>query len=740
MSSSTPSLPRVAPPAAALPGLTVGAFGAAIFVGAALVFLVQPMLAKMVLPLFGGSPAVWLVSLVFFQAVLLVGYSFAHLSMRFLSVRRQALVQLGVLLTPFPFLPTVVNSDAAVGDVAPALAVVALLAVAAGIPYFVVTTASPVLQRWFAATGDRSADDPYFLYAASNAGSLLGLLAYPIVIEPQLDLGDQARLWAAGYTLFVVLAVACAARLLLRAPVAVVSARVSTSAASIPWARRFRWLGMAALPSSLMLGTSNYLATDIASVPLLWVIPLAVYLLSFVAAFARKPPVSLRMTSAAVVLSSLLVAATMLRLVPLPTWALVSIHAANLFLIALLVHRRLADERPPVERLTEFYLLLSAGGVVGGALTAIVAPYVFPVILEYPIALVLALLVRPGARGRPAGGPLKRHGDVLAPVALFGALVFGLVAVSSLGSVAVRIVLGLAVVSLLLLRSRPVRFAAALAVVLAVAALGQLGGMHVERTFFGVLKVVEPKPGEHVLVHGTRIHGAERFLNGMKNEPLTYFTRSGPIGQVFAGPARDASSVGVIGLGAGSLASYGRTGSTMTFYEIDRAVADVAENPRYFTFLRDARAEVDVVIGDGRLELARERDGAFDLLVLDAFSSDAIPVHLLTREAVELYLRKLRPGGLLAFHITNSHLELAPVVAGVSRSLGLSALVQTHRVTAAEREAGGESSTWVALARAQEALGELARDRRWRPLLASGDDPVWTDQYSNILSVLRWTG
>jgi hypothetical protein len=731
VSATTPAAQRALPSTAHVRSATLVLFATTIFAGASLVFLIQPMLAKMVLPLFGGTPAVWAVSLVFFQAVLLGGYAFAHVSSR-LSVRRQALVQLALLATPIAFLPIAVPDESAAAGEFPALRLLAILAVAAGVPFFVGTTASPVLQRWFSAAGDRASADPYFLYAASNAGSFLGLLAYPVLIEPALDLSEQAKLWTGLYAVFAVLVGLCALRVS-----GVATARKRVVAPPLAWSRRTRWLAMGAVPSALMVGVSTYLTNEIASAPLLWVVPLAVYLLSFVGAFARRPWFSLRTNSRLAVLFTVLTVASMLHVVPVPSAALVALFGATLFVLALLVHRRLADERPPAERLTDFYLVLSAGGVCGGALAALLAPVVFPLVLELPLALSLALLLRPGARGfARAQRPLKRFADVLVPIGLFAALIAGLAVASSFGTFAVRFVLGAAALALVLLAARPVRFALGAAALFSVAALGQLGGLHTERTFFSVLRVAERSPGEHVLVHGTRVHGTQWFRGEWKGEPVSYYTRTGPVGQFFAGPGHDARDVGVIGLGAGTAAAYGSEGGRMTFYEIDGAVAEIASEPRFFTFLRDSPAQTRIVVGDGRLELARERDGAFDVLMLDAFSSGSVPVHLLTREAFELYMEKLRPDGLVIFNVTNTHLDLEPVVGRVARSLGLAALAQTHHPSAAARDAGAEKSTWVAIGRSREALGALASDARWHPARATG--AVWTDSYSNVLGALRW--
>ena len=717
---------------------TLALYGTAIFLAAALVFAVQPMVAKMLLPHFGGTPAVWIVSLVFFQTVLLCGYAFAHFSLHLLGVRRQALLQLGLLLVPLVMLPIAVAADTGPGE-NPHLGLLWALAAAAGLPFLVVTTASPVLQRWFSACGDAASRDPYFLYAAGNAGSLLGLLAYPVLIEPLLTLPEQATLWGAGYALFVLLAALCTLRLLTTAAAPASVEDAQDRAAPIGWLTTLRWIGMAALPSALMIATTSHLSTDIAAVPLLWVIPLALYLLSFIVAFARSSPFSLRAISWGTVVTSLLVVASLMPMVRLPIWAVVVIHGANLFFVALLVHRRLALERPPAERLTHFYLLMSLGGVCGGVFAALLAPAIFSTIAEYPITIVLALLLRPGPRRpRPGTGFLRRNADVLLPFALLAGVLVAAKATPAdgVGPALLAVLLFSAVAALALFAARPVRFALGVGALLLIATLPPTS-LHSERTFFGVLRVEEDGQ-RHDLVSGTTVHGSQSFAPGQRREPASYYVREGPLGQLFTALDGRAKSVAVIGLGAGGASVYGRTGERWTFYEIDEAVARIAENPRYFTYLRDAKADIRVVLGDGRLKLAEEPDGSFDLFVLDAFSSDSVPMHLLTREAIELYLRKLSPGGLMAFHISNRYLDLQPVVSGSARSLGLPGLSQAYAVTPAAASEGAKSSIWVLVARNAAALGTLVDDPRWKPLDTGPGQPVWTDEFSNILSVIRW--
>jgi hypothetical protein len=716
-------------------------YGAAIFTGAALVFVIQPMVAKMLLPSFGGTPAVWAISLVFFQGVLLAGYSLAHVSIRLFGIRRQPIVQLVLLLLPLAALPIGLPANAAPGaGHDPNLWLLWVLAVAAGLPFLVITTASPVLQRWFSASGHSASRDPYFLYAAGNVGSLLGLLAYPTLIEPRLTLSEQAQMWAIAYAVFVVLAALCATRVLSTTAASVPSAIVPVHTAAIAWRVRLRWIGMAAIPSALMIGTSTYLSTDVAAVPLLWVIPLALYLLSFVVAFGRSSRLTLEAISRSTVATSLAVAGLLFLILleptlQLPIWLSVVVHGANLFFLALLVHRRLASERPPAERLTEFYLLLSVGGVIGGAFSALLAPQIFSTVVEYPLAIVLALLLRPGPfRAVPGSGPLRRNLDLLAPFAVFMVMLPAAKALPEGGTG--RLLLLGAVPVVALFWRRPIRFALGIAVVLLIATIPK-ASLVSDRSFFGVLRVIEDGP-RHVLFHGTTVHGVESFAPGKLDIPLAYYTRQGPLGQVFAAYGPSIHRVGAVGLGSGALAAYGRFGDRFTFYEIDPAMVRIASNPRYFTFLHDSKARIRIVIGDGRLELAQAPPRSYDLIVLDAFSSDSVPVHLLTREAAQLYLSKLRPGGLIAYHISNRSFDLEPVIGGVARSLHLAGLYEAHTPSAAARSAGAAFSQWVIVTRRPPRLAPLVRTGKWQPLDESSSEPVWTDQYSNILSVIRW--
>ncbi len=531
----------------------------------------------------------------------------------------------------------------------------ALMAATVGPPFFVLAGTGPLLQRWFARTGHRDAGDPYFLYAASNLGSALALLGYPFLLEPRLRLAEQSLAWTLGYALLGVLVAACAG-VGLRGRGAVAAAEPAgeeeREAAPVTVRERALWTALAFAPSSLLLSVTTYITTDIAAAPLFWVVPLALYLLTFTVAFARRP---------------VLPHAWMVRLQPVPVVAVavitflsldyaatlvVPLHLAAFFLTAMVCHGELARRRPAVRHLTEFYLWISVGGVLGGAFNVLLAPVLFDHVVEYGIAMGAACALRPRRRGeRGLAARVLDWGVPLVFLGVLAAIVRSPVFASPSVDLAFAATAGFVAVACILLARWPLRFGLAVGAVLVLGVLHEQRSGRVllaERTFFGRYTVLAVSDGGayHSLVHGTTLHGAQSMVPGLRREPLTYYRRGGPLGQVFASlPARPGRQVAVVGLGTGTSAAYGAPGERWTYFEIDPAVVRIARDPRYFTYLADSRARTEVALGDARLSLARAPDASFDLILLDAFSSDAIPVHLMTREALDLYLRKLRPGG-----------------------------------------------------------------------------------------------
>ncbi len=739
-------------------------FALTIFLSAALLFVVQPMVAKMVLPLLGGSPAVWNTCMVFFQAALLGGYAYAHWSTRTLGLRRQAIVHCIVVLLPLAFLPIAIRTGKPPAGGSPVLWVLLTLAGAVGLPFFVASTTGPLMQRWFGAARHRTSDDPYFLYAASNAGSLIALLAYPLLLEPISTIHQQSVLWTAGYAVLAVLTIGCAVvvvRTSDKAPLPSGPAKTASEPEAERLsprgllAQRARWVFLAFLPSSLMLGATQFISTDVAAVPLLWVIPLAIYLLTFILAFGTRRAFKTQNLSdiLAIVLTSVALIFLVRGEYHLPVWALFLLHLAALFVAAMFCHSRLADLRPGVDRLTEFYLLLALGGVLGGAFNALLAPVIFTGVIEYPLVLVLVAFMRVRSkrdwfRNKPAWFGIAV--DITAAILIAG-MVLALSDIAyynNIRNVGVRLGLtvGLPALCVYLLAPRPRGFGLALGALVGIGLLlpdndGRL--IHQERTFFGVYRIYRAdqtdEAGPHTtLVHGTTVHGAQ-FLDPTKASiPLTYYHRSGPIGEIFQllGDTPVFDRVGLVGLGSGALCAYGRPGQTMVFHEIDPAVIRLASDPRYFTYVKNCKAKVEFDIGDGRLTLAAVPDGSYGALVLDAFSSDAIPVHLITKEAVELYLRKIRPDGIITFHISNQYLALSPILGRIAGELGLHAYIcsdQTSEKLAQEQRYF--SSDWVILTSDPANLGPLAGKARWIPFEAKPSDPLWTDSYSDLISV-----
>jgi spermidine synthase len=719
-------------------------FAAAMMLSSALLFVIEPMLGKLVLPSLGATPAVWTTCMLFFQAVLLAGYAYAHAAASWLGPRRQAALHVAALAIAAVTLPVTVDaSGATTSQSTPVTWLLGALARSAGLPFLLVAATAPALQVWFAALGSRGSQDPYFLYAASNFGSLAGLLAYPLLVEPAWTLREQSQLWSFGYWLLVGVVIACACLLwgTRRSAPAIESDRAEVD--DVDAARRARWVALSFAPSSLMLGATTYITTDLASMPLLWVVPLALYLVTLVLAFSRHQPLRALFASRAVCLVSLPLLVAVLTDASSPAALLLPLHLLALFLGAGSCHAALAADRPSAARLTEYYLWVSLGGVLGGACNAILAPLVFRGVTEYPLAIVLVCLL-----GRSGPKPRLVWPDVAVAAGLAALLAATSVGARTLGAATSRVAqLAVYLVPALLCYSfvgRPVRFALGLgAIVLAglVAPLSPSVLIHEERSFFGVLRVTHDRAERfHVLVHGNTIHGRQSLDRDDRREPMSYYHRRGPLGQLFAA-VDDSSSyvrVAAVGLGAGAMASYARPGDQWTFYEIDPGMIAIARDEHYFTFLMDCRAAVPAIVaGDARLRLREAPAGAYDLIVLDAFSSDSIPIHLVTREALELYLQKLAPGGRVAFHVSHRLLDLRRVLGALAADRGLVARIREDPPGEALAR-GQDSSRWVVMARSGGDLGAIDADPRWQPLPIASDARPWTDDFSNVLGAVDW--
>jgi hypothetical protein len=622
-----------------------------------------------------------------------------------------------------------------------------------GLQVFVISTTSTLLQKWFTRTDHPSANDPYFLFAVSNTGSLVGLLSYPFLLEPSLKLSVQNRLWVIGYVLFAVLSLACvlvlwratrSRELVSEERDVALDALVEEPSLSLK--RRLYWILLAFIPASLLFGVTSYITTEIAPTPLLWTIPLALYLVTFILAFARKEFAYERIASYALGGLALLLTLVLAANATEPTAAIVLLHLAFFFVAALLCHHRVASNRPSARHLPQFYLCVAIGGMLGGLFNTLIAPVIFNTIAEYPLLVVLACLIRP-RDDNAESSTTDRLLDVVLP-ACMGlltvtlALVVARYKVSEVAGIALVFGIPLVLINHRF-RNRPVRFALAVgAVLLASIVYSETHNrtLHVERNFFGSLSVrFDPSSATRILYHGNTVHGRQFVDPNLQREPLSYFHREGPLGQIFrafnANPA--SRNVAIVGLGAGSMACYALPDQNWTFYEINPAVIHIAQTTDYFTYLQQCSvASTNIVLGDARLQLQSAPDQHYGLIVLDAFNSDTIPIHLLTREAIALYTSKLAPGGMLAFHVSNRSLKLADVLAALaqqngSRSVGI---VDTKQ----DPVRGKDPSEWVVLARQSPAFDSLTKNPRWRPLQPRTDADAWTDDFSNVLRVFRW--
>lgn len=713
-------------------GVRATPFVATSFLGAALIFLVQPMFAKMATPLLGGAPAVWNVSLVCFQAALLAGYAYAHALSRVQSVRTQIIIHGVVLAVGFLCLPLGISGLMGEPDANnPTVWLIGTFAVSILPPFAAISATAPLVQHWYARSGLPDAADPYHLYAASNIGSMTGLIIYPVLVEPFAPLAAQADVWTIGY---VVLAAGLlyAGWTVSRNVLATAGEAKAEAGARPDWRTIAFWLALSFVPSSLLVGVTTHITTDVAAAPFLWAPPLILYLLTFVISFGKNSGTWVSYATKFAPLCAAMVAMGMIKLFPGGLLGAMAADLIALFVLSLACHGKLNALRPPSAYLTQFYLIMSLGGVLGGAFNALLAPVIFDGVYEFPLAVIAALLLLSMNTQRPTRLML---------------ILLGASAVSLLLVTATRMAgVGLPMVTALVATLIPIVAAAASSRAPLIAAgalacavpIGQMlsatAAQWSERSFFGVLKISETmEPGVRTLLHGTTIHGSQA-LDGDVLRPRTYYAPETPIGQSFE-LFKDARNVAVVGLGTGASACHAQAGQSWTFYEIDPLVVKVAQDPEHFTFLSECLPDAPMVVGDARVKLDAVADGGYDFLLLDAFSSDSVPTHLLTREAMDLYLDKLDEDGVLVFHISNRHLDLAPVVARIAAASGAGALHQLYRPDDAAQERGASASEVAMVSHSEAVLDRARATGNWVDVPGDGGRP-WTDDYSNIIGAM----
>ena len=722
-----------------------------LFLSAFLLFSVQPFFAKMILPRLGGSPAVWSVAMVFFQGMLLAGYAYAHVMTRYLRLGPAVAVHTLVLLVAFIALPIAIPAGwEQPPETGQSFWLLGLFAVAVGLPFFAVSANGPLLQAWFARTGHSHAADPYFLYGSSNIGSFASLILYIVLIEPMAAVPAQGLMWTFAYTALAALVLLSAWFALAGgagAPVQVSAgpATDETRAGSSPW----RWMAYGFLPSGLLVAVTAHISLDIAAAPFLWVVPLALFLLTFVIVFRRNAPVGPQTLARIVPALGALTIVTIYAGTLVPIWMNLIIQLAFFFAAALHCHAALYAIRPAADRLTGFYLWMSLGGVLGGAFTSLLAPMLFDWVGEYVVLVVAAMAVRPGAHFSMRAALPYLATALFAALALIAVQKSGAVPASAWLALLALGLIGVAIAAGFLQLFSKRAYAAALALILPTAFVHAYTSPDLfrERSFFGIVRVTEALDGRfHRMTHGSTMHGAMAVkpedgtpVSGAL-EPLTYYHETGGMAAALrAMQARKAglgARVGAVGLGTGSIVCHAAPGEDWTFYEIDRTVVDAARDPTLFRFMPECGADVPIVIGDARLTLAAEPAGAFDFLLIDAFSSDSIPAHLMTREAMQLYRSRLKADGLLVFHISNRYLELRSVLAAIAKEEGLKIRAANIEASTEDKDQRFIFTSDVAVLAADEAhFGALLDDPRWVEPEA-GATRAWTDDYSNIFTAL----
>jgi SAM-dependent methyltransferase len=719
-----------------------------ILTGSFLLFLVQPMIARMALPRLGGAPAVWNSAMLVYQALLLAGYAYAH-RLTQTSPRRQAIIHIILFAVAILWLPIGLANLQPPADGSPIFWVPWLLIASIGPLFFVVAAQAPLMQRWYSMSGNQG--EPYALYAASNIGSFGGLIAYPILVEPFTTLQSQKWIWSGIYLALMALVGICAIQIWRTAGANTTPTEAAANEAPIGWRRRLYWIILAAVPSGLMLSTTSHLTTDLMAMPLIWVIPLGIYLLSFSVAFADNQKPAYWISRFAPIV--LIVSAAFVFVV----WGKAAIGGLTaslslLFIVAVALHNEMYRTRPAPAQLTSFYLMMSVGGVLGGFFCAIVAPLLFDWTWEHPILILMAAALLPAIPLLRLNENDKRLPLIMVVIGMI-ALALGLFGGISepVESSFTKILLAATIMTLgIAVAGFRIPFLLAVAGLLTInggwySVQQSLDGVRM-RSYFGTYTVNASESGRvRWLNHGTTMHGMQ--LLDDPTRPISYYPDTSGVGIAMLNAPRlygPEASIGVVGLGTGTLACYRRPGQYWQFFEIDPLVIEIARERKIFSFLEKCAPDVPITLGDARLTLAAVPEGKFDILALDAFSSDSIPLHLLTKEAFATYRKALKPDGILLVHISNRYIDLNPVVAAEAKANGWSAALRHDSPTEQLINRGNRASQWIALSRDPAKLAELTgkvdrvksryyNSEQWLQLDAPGKTSPWTDDYASVL-------
>lgn len=739
---STASLSRAERTASFAPLL----FTATIFLSASLLFFVQPLFTKIVLPHIGGTPAIWTSAMLFFQTVLIAGYLYAHFLTRYVPTGLQVAVHLVLWSAALAFLPlSIAEGWIYDADGSAILQTLGLFAVGVGLPFAVLSANAPLIQSWYSRTDGPSAHDPYFLYGASNLGSLMALLAFPLVAEPLFGATRIGLGWAAGFVLLGLFLLLSGLSAMRSRNHEVPRAEIHFEETAPATVDLLRWAVIAFVPSSLMLAVTSKMSTDLGSVPLLWVIPLALFLLTFVLTFTHRTWISDRgLTTGAVLGIAYLTMVFSGLLGHGLGWIEAGAMVLAFFAIAMFAHRTLYWLRPGGAHLTLFYVTMSVGGALGGLFNSVIAPIVFTGLYEGAVTIfVAAALLFFAVNGSRPHGRDAAIGVILAGLLTLPLTTFNVVQTFGNWDVLKYVFAAIFAAMLILSQRRP---ATVLSAVLVVSIFGLVGlrseALFRDRSFFGTHQVRDrADDAMRVYSNGTTVHGAQRLseLDAERPSPLFYYISGGPLGQIMQSDiATAAHRVGVVGLGVGALACYAQPGQDWHFYEIDKTVDDVARNPALFTFLSSCTPNAPTHMGDARMVLERQTDMRFDVLVIDAYSSDAVPVHLTTTEAMQLYLDRLTPGGVLMYHISNRYYEIHRPLATSAAALDVEIRLQNYEGHLDHDEADVPSKVAL-ITKNPEVLEKLDADPRWQTFEPDGLR-LWTDDYANALSILSAGG